>query len=216
MIRIDCAQGSTEWIAARLAIPTASQFDRIITNKTGKLSDQATKYAWELIAEEVLGYPIDGASSAFMTRGTVIEQKAVSYYELQRDVETEAVGVILRDDRRVGCSPDRLVGSDGLLEIKVPNAANHIGYLLEDDGIGSSYRAQLQGQLWLTGRAWVDSLSYNPGMPNGLVRIYRDEEYIGKLAAAVEQFLSMRDEMKLKLARRGYFPELKVPALKIA
>ena len=143
MIRLDCPQGSVEWIEARLGIPTASQFDKIIAPKTMKFSESAAKYAWALIAEQILRAPVDGASSAFMQRGETLERRAVSYYELNRDVETEPVGVILRDDRRVGCSPDRLVGDDGLLEIKVPNVANHIGYLLDADGIG--YRAQVQG-----------------------------------------------------------------------
>jgi hypothetical protein len=215
MIRIDCPQGSVEWIEARLGIPTASQFDKIITPKTMKLSDSSAKYAWALIAEQILRAPVDGGSSAFMQRGETLERRAVSYYELNRDVETDPVGVILRDDRRVGCSPDRLVGDDGLLEIKVPNIANHIGYLLDADGIG--YRAQVQGQLWIAEREWVDTLSYNPEMPNALVRVGRDEKFIAALAQAVDQFLEMVDTMKLELQRRhGLFLDFELPDLRIA
>jgi YqaJ-like viral recombinase domain len=214
MIRIDCEQGSIDWIEARLGIPTASRFDEIITPKTMKMSASCEKYACELIAEKILGYPMDQASSSFMVRGSVLEKKAVDFYELRRDCDTEKVGVILRDDRRVGCSPDRLVGVDGLLEIKCPNAANHIGYLLDADGIG--YRAQVQGQLWVTGRSWVDTLSYNPELPPALVRVQRDEEFIGKLAQAVDHFLSFVDESMLKLARAGHIPPIEAPALRIA
>lgn len=207
MIRLDCVQGSAEWAAARLAIPTASRFDEIITPKTMKPSASAEKYAWELIAEEILGYPVEeAADSGYMQRGTLLETKAVEFYELYRDVDTEQVGFILRDDRRVGCSPDRLVGANGLLEIKCPSAKQHIGYMLDDEG--ALYRCQVQGQLWLTGREWVDILSYNPELGSVVFRVGRDDKFIAALEAAVDAFLVLRDGMKAKLAARGYFPQI--------
>jgi hypothetical protein len=214
MIRLDLEQGSPEWFNARLGIPTASQFDRIITNKTMKLSEQSTKYAHQLIAEAWLGIALDAASSGFMQRGVEMEESAVSFYELKRDTDTETVGFVLRDDRRVGCSPDRFVGENGLLEIKCPSAAVHVGYLLDAEGIG--YRAQCQGQLWLCEREWVDTLSYHPELPPALVRQHRDEEFIAKLAAAVDQFLSFVVECKLRLAAMGYIDAPDVAGLKIA
>jgi hypothetical protein len=203
MIILDVVQGTTEWAEARIGIPTASRFDEILTPKTMKVSASAAKYAWELIAEQLLGEAMDQATSGFMLRGSIMEKKALQFYELQKDVDTKAVGFVLRDDRRVGCSPDRFVGSDGLLEIKVPSAENHIGYLLDDQGIG--YRCQVQGQLWLTGRAWCDTLSYHPQLPPALVRQQRDEEFIAKLAAAVDEFLGTVEQMKTKLTAKGLF-----------
>jgi hypothetical protein len=105
-----------------------------------------------------------------------------------------------------------LVGTDGLLEIKVPKPKNHIGYLLDEQGIG--YRAQVQGQLWIAERAWVDTISYHPDMPIALVRQYRDEAFIAALAKAVDQFLLMLDDMKDKLIRKG-LTKLKVPDLRV-
>lgn len=214
MIRINCVQGTSEWAAARLGIPTASQFDRIITPKTMKLSGQAEGYACELLAEQALGESMDDATSGLMLRGSIQESRAVKYYEFQTDTATTEVGFLMRDDRRAGASPDRLVGENGLLEIKVPNAANHIGYLLDDQGIG--YRAQVQGQLWISEREWCDTLSYNPVMPYALVRQYRDEEFITALARYVDQFHSMMDDMKEKLSKKGLFPDYERPALRIA
>jgi hypothetical protein len=215
MIRLDeFDQGSAAWAMARAGIPTASCFDKIITPKTMKLSETAVKYAWQLLAEQHTGAPMEDATAGFMARGEVMERKAVEYYELRRNVDTETVGLILRDDRRVGCSPDRLVGNDGLLEIKVPSAPVHISYLLDEEGIG--YRAQVQGQLWVAEREWNDTLSYHPTMPEALVRIHRDEEFIGKLATAVNQFLEMVDDMKEKLSRRGMFPDWKRADLRVA
>lgn len=214
MIQLDVAQGSSEWLHARIGLPTASQFSRLLTEKTLKFSAQAEPYAWQLIAEQVLGAPMDDVSSTFVERGTDMERRAVSFYELQRDVTTEVAGFCLRDDRRVGCSPDRFVSTDGLLEIKVPSAKVHIGYLLDDQGIG--YRAQCQGALWVCERDWIDTLSYHPVLPSALVRQHRDEEFIGKLAAAVQQFLAMMDDMKDRLQQRyGMFADEEFPALQL-
>lgn len=215
MITFDVAQGTTEWADLRLGIPTASQFHRIITPKTLKVSGQAADYAYELLAELVMGEPMDNATSGFMNRGTIQEHKAVQFYELQLDVETESVGFVLRDDRRVGCSPDRFVGPNGLLEVKCPAADTHIKYLLADDGIGADYRCQMQGQLWLCEREWLDSLSYNPLMPPALVRVTRDEDFIKALSFAVERFLEQLEGMKETLSKRG-LPQLEPRALLVA
>ena len=68
-IRLDVQQGTIEWVNARLGIPTASQFTRILSPKELKFSASATKYALELLAEEALRIPLEGESSAFMQRG---------------------------------------------------------------------------------------------------------------------------------------------------
>lgn len=212
---IQVTQGTTEWAMARMGIPTASNFDKIITPKTMKLSGQIDGYALQLIAEQLLGVPMDNATSGFMLRGTLLEERAVRYYELQRECDTVPIGFVTRDDGRAGCSPDRFVGEDGLLEIKVPNAANHLGYLLDKDGIG--YRAQVQGQLWVCEREWCDTLSYNPELPPAIVRQERDEAFITALAACVEQFNAYVDELKTKLQKQyGLFPEFASPLLKVS
>jgi hypothetical protein len=214
VIHLDLAQGSGAWFKARLGIPTASCFDKILTPKTMKLSGQCDGYAHLLIAEQILGRPMNTETFDFMERGNLLEKHAVTWYELQRDCDTEAAGFFLRDDRRVGASPDFLVGANGLAEIKCPSAPVHIGYLLDKDGIG--YRTQVQGQLWIAEREWNDTISFNPDLPNALVRQYRDEKFIAALAAAVDQFLSFMDECKLRLAQAGYIDAPNVPGLRIA
>lgn len=209
-ILCDVVQGTTEWAMLRLGIPTASAFDRILTPAKLELSKSAEGYAHQLIAERLVGEPLDGASSGFMDRGQVLERKAVEYYELLRDADTTAIGFILRADRRVGCSPDRLVGADGLMEIKVPAPHTHVAYLLDEKGIG--YRLQVQGQLWLAEREWNDTLSFHPTMPPALVRQYRDQKTITAIAAAVDRFLEFLYEEQIKLQRLyGLFPELQAP-----
>ena len=203
MIILDVKQGTDEWKRARLGIPTASQFHRIITPKTLKASSQAHGYMCELLAEWMLGEPLDdGAETPWMVRGTALEDEAVRWYELQRDATTTEVGLCLLDDRSAGCSPDRLVGDDGGLEIKCPSAKIHVSYLLGDPA--EDHRAQVQGALWITGRQWWDVLSYNPVMPQVLITAERDEEFIGALAEAVAAFDVRLAEAKQELIRRGY------------
>ena len=191
MIRLNMAQGSREWIQARLGIPTASQFHRIISPKTMKPSASAGGYLYELVAERIIGESLDELVTAYMERGAALEDEAVKFYELQRNLDTERVGFCLRDDGRVGCSPDRLVGGDGGLEIKCPSAKTHVGYLIGEPQ--NEYRAQVQGCLWITGRDWWDWLSFHPDMPPALIRFRRDEEFIAALDEAMSEFLGRLD-----------------------
>lgn len=204
---VDCKQGSIEWHLARLGIPTASQFDRILTPKKRTLAAGAEKYMHELLAEWLIGMPPGGASSAFMDRGNGMESWAVSYYELQRDVTTQAVGFVLRDDGSAGCSPDRLVGDDGGLEIKCKSATAHVAALLDDT---EDHYAQAQGGMWVTGRAWWDLLLYHPEIPSKIVRYERDEEYLSKFEPAMFEFTMALRRAREKLISLGCKPAEKL------
>ncbi len=205
MIRLDMEQGSAAWLEVRRGIPTASQFYRILTPKTQKPSSQAGGYLLQLLTEWALGVNQDEDVSEFMQRGHDLEAKALAYYELERDVAVERPGFILRDDRRVGCSPDGLiVGQPGGLELKVPSAAVHLGYLLNEDP--TRYAGQVQGGLWLAEREWWDFESYHGTLPPLLLRFPRDETFIRALAGAVDEFLGRLDEAKAKLTALGVTP----------
>ena len=87
------------------------------------------------------------------------------------------MGLIYRDDSRmVGCSPDGLVGEDGLLELKCPMAPTHLLWLCRGV-MPHVHRAQVQGQIWVSGRSWCDFMSYHPQLPPLLVRVEPDERY---------------------------------------
>lgn len=195
-------QGTEEWARLRIGIPTASCFAKIITPKTLKPSSQADMYMCQLIAEAILGMPLDAEASQFMERGSALEKEAVAFYELERDTTTAAVGFVTLDDGSAGCSPDRLVGDDGLLEIKCPSPAVHVAYRLGVDAVAEKYKAQAQGQLWITGRRWVDCLSYHPDMPPALTRTERDEAFIEALAAEVQQFNLRLEAARATLAQK--------------
>ena len=187
MIVLNCKQGSDEWVQARLGIPTASQFHRIITPKTMKPAASAEGYIDQLVAEYLLGEQLDDSPTDFMQRGNILEEEAVRWYEFNHQCDTIPVGLILRDDRMVGCSPDRLVGENGGLEIKCPMPKNHVGYLLH--GLSQDYRCQIQGGLWLSGRDWWDFVSYHPTLPKFEARIDRDDEFIRAMAELVDEFV---------------------------
>ena len=191
MREIVVAQGSHEWATARLGIPTASRFDSILTAKTRKPSSSSEKYMSELIAERLLGHSVTDVSSAFMARGSELEKRAVAAYEFEHDCETREAGLFLSDDDAYGASPDRLVGEDGLLEIKCPSAIVHVMALrgLQDE----AHTSQCQGQMLVTGRKWVDLVFYNPSLPRAEVRIERDESYIMDLRGALLSFCDRLD-----------------------
>lgn len=194
---ISCKQGSPEWHAARLGIPTASAFGKIVT-ASGKLSAQADGYLHALVAERILGLSVDAEATDWMERGKITEAEAVALFELRHNCDTKAVGFVTTDDGRAGCSPDRLVGSDSGLEIKCPSAAVHVGYLL--DVAPRRYWPQIQGALWITGFQRWHFLSYCPEFPPAEMVYERDEKFIALLADEVHDFNARLDAAHAKVA----------------
>ncbi len=80
-----------------------------------------------------------------------MEAEAVAWYELQRDVTVQRVGFVLRDNEKVGASPDGLVGEDGGLELKCPLPKTQVARLLDGE-LPAEYRPQVHGALLVTGR----------------------------------------------------------------
>lgn len=203
MIVLDVRQGSPEWHFARLGIPTASQFSRILSAKTYKVLAGSETYMHELLAEWLIGIPSNAATSGFMQRGTAMEPTALAYYEMQRDIKVTPAGVCLRDDRLAACSPDGLVGADGGVEIKCPSAKVHVSNML---GMSEDHFAQVQGNLWITGRTWWDLVSYHPEMPAAIVRFERHEEYLAALEKAMDTFIANLCAARATLIEQGAEP----------
>jgi len=201
MIILPGDQGTEQWRANRRGMPTASQFHRLLSPARLELSSQSFSYLCELVAERVLGVDVGPEATAFMERGQLMEQEAVAWYEFVRETETTKVGLCVRNDGLVGCSPDRLVGDAGALELKCPSAPVHVGYVLE--GLGQKYRLQAQGQLWITGRKWVDVLSYNPDLPPALVRLYPEPDVFKALDEVMPAFLQRLDEATVQLGGKS-------------
>lgn len=202
---IDCEQGTRQWLEARSGIPTASEFKKILT-PTGKPSTQADGYLHGLLAERMMGHPRLQAVSERMERGSQLESEAAEFYRFQRECDIARVGFVTNDAGTIGASPDRLVGDEGLLEIKVPAEHTHVSYLLAGAGasVDGEYKVQVMGQLWVTERKWADVLSYHPDMPPALFRVQRDEKFIEKLAEAVTEFSARLEGLAEMASRAGW------------
>lgn len=187
MKEIVCKQNSPEWIAARCGIPSASSFHQIIT-KEGKPSKQRDQYLYQLAGERITGMPEESYQSVAMLRGKEIESEARQFYEIIKEVEVKEVGFCLADGRfKYGASPDGFVGADGCLEIKSPMMAKSVSYII-DGGLPSLYFCQVQGQLLVTGRKWVDFLSYHKGLRPHIIRVEPHLEFQSKLKLELEKF----------------------------
>ena len=202
MIIHDCIQGTTEWLQLRAGIPTASCFERIIT-KSGKPSTQAEKYMHRLLAERIMGHPVTEFVSAYMARGSELEADARAYYEGVRELDVVKVGFCTNDEKTIGASPDALVGDEGLLELKCPAEHTHVAYLLTR-AVDAEYYPQAQGQLWIAGRKWLDIMSYHPEMPPAIIRVERDEAFIGTLSSALLTFSAALEMAAVDLRERGW------------
>jgi hypothetical protein len=205
---IECVQGSDAWLTARLGIPTASEFHKIITAVKGDLSKSARKYAHALVAETLLGRPLEKPPGTpwAMVRGKELEPAALQQYSFTNDVDVRTVGFVTTDNGKAGCSPDGLiVGARGGLEIKCTLDETHMGILL--DGPGEDYKQQVQGNLSIGELEWWDFYAYHPELPPVTIRTYRDDPYIAKMNAALTEFLDMRDAMLVKARSSGFFEQ---------
>lgn len=191
LITLDCEQGSEEWLAARLGIPTATGFENIVT-ATGKKSASYIKYMAELIEESILGGG-DTFKSDFMERGNKLEPQARAAYEFLTGNDVIQVGgVYLNEDREVMVSPDGLIPNlKKGLEIKCPKMSTHIRYLLEG-GVPAEYVIQVQANLWVTGYETWDFVSYCPEYQKQTLYLFtaaRDEKLMKAFDEHIQQFV---------------------------
>lgn len=185
-------QGSDEWKKLRMGIPTSSNFDQIITTK-GEVSKTAVKYMRKLAAERVSGTSEDGYVNDAMKRGIALEPEAIAFYELTQKVKVDRVGFCY-EEGKYGCSPDGLVGEDGMIQIKCPTAPVHIEYL-QSNIFPMDYFQQVQGELYVMNRKWSDFIAYYPGLKWLKIRVMRDEPFIQKLHFALKTFGTQLDRL---------------------
>jgi putative phage-type endonuclease len=194
---VSADQGTPEWLMERCGKVTASRMaDVMATIKTGEAASRAN-YRAELVAQRLTGQLEAGFTNAAMQWGTEQEPFARASYEIMRGVFVEEVGFVPHPQiMMAGASPDGLVGSDGMVEIKCPNTATHIAFLL-DGKIPQKYQLQMAWQMACCGRQWVDYASFDPRMPEYLrlkvVRYAATEAGIPAIEAAVRQFIAEVD-----------------------
>ena len=200
----DVAQYSEEHDRLRLGIPTSSNFHKIITPQ-GKPSKQWREYACVLIAERLLHRKLEFYNSPAMERGLIVEAEAADWYEFDQDVTVQRAGFITDDRQSIGCSPDRVVGDEGLLEIKAPLPHTQVEYWLSGE-LGERFRPQLQGQLYVSQRCWVDILCWHDVLPKLVMRVEPDEKFIASLDRELQIFNYFIERVMEKIRATSELP----------
>lgn len=173
---IDCIQGSPEWHAARCGIVTASRVRDILTGGEGKTR---RAYLLEIAAEKMGGSKDEGPPLTYeMQRGLELEPAVIELYGDLTGNTPEAAGFFISHQNLggLGYSPDGLVGEDGLLEIKTRKQKLQVE-LLQKGEVPTEHMAQIQTGLLVTGRKWLDYISYNENIPPFLKRVYPDVSF---------------------------------------
>lgn len=195
-------QGSDAWKQLRLGRVTASRVADIVAKTKSGYSTSRANYMAQLITERLTGVPAETFTNAAMIHGTETEPEARAAYEFYQGVTVEQVAFVSHPKiEQAGCSPDGLVGDDGLLEIKCPQSATHLETLL-GQAVPGKYETQIQFQMACTGRAWCDFVSYDPRMPENMrlfiKRVERDNKRISELETEIAGFLL---ELAVKLSQ---------------
>ncbi len=200
-------QKTPEWYAARLGKVGASRIaDLMARTKSGYGASRNNLMA-ELICERLTGVPTQGYTNAAMQWGIDNEAAAKAAYCFMMDAAVEDAGFIDHPAiKMAGCSPDGLVGSDGLIETKCPNTGTHVETLLTET-VDGKHVLQMQFQMAVTGRAYCDFVSFDPRVPPEMQlwvkRVYRDDNKIAEIEREVREFLANLDG-KVEALRSRY------------
>jgi len=200
---------SAEHHLARCGHITASRMgDLMATLRSGGSAASRAAYKADLVIERLTGVPQHGYQSAAMLRGIEMQSLAQAAYEFYLGVDIAVVEYVPHPHIPLsGCSPDGLVGDEGLVEYKCPLAPKHIDTLITQK-IDLAYILQCQWQLAChPKRKWVDFVSFHPDFPEEMTlyvqRLPRDTERIAQLEQQVEIFSSEIDQT-VKFLRKQY------------
>jgi putative phage-type endonuclease len=192
------------WLQERCGYITASRLaDVMAKGRNGAESRDRVNYRAQLVAERLTGRVVESYQSAEMKRGIDLEDIAVAHFEKVKNVLVDRTCFIKHPTIPMfGASPDRLVGLTQLLEIKCPNTATHIEYLLSKE-IPRDYQLQMLGQLACTGRSMCYWMSFDDRMPEDMrsiiIEFTADPIKKQEMETAVIQFNKEVEELIAKL-----------------
>lgn len=207
----DVEHRSLEWRELRCGYITASRAaDATATVKKGEAAARRN-YRTEVIAERLTKIPTpEGYVSREMRWGIEQEPFARAAYEMLRGILTEPGGFVVHPTiEGFGCSPDALVGLDGMAQIKCPNTSTHLEWMLAG-GVPLEHTPQMLAEMACTGRQWSDFVSFDPRVPKHLqlfvVRWQRDEKLISILEDEILKFSSDIAEVMDRLPQADGVP----------
>lgn len=171
-----------------------------------------TPHAWRLLQHTIRSGRSNITKAASLEWGIEHEKAARASYELERGLKVRQVGFVIADNPNYGCSPDGMVLPRGVLEIKCPwNPRNHLTVVINRT-LPQQYRAQVQGQLWVCERDWCDFVSFDPRQKEKqrmvIVRVFRDEAYIARLAEQCALFMELYHSKKNPVQHHRRVPRL--------
>lgn len=187
-------QNTPEWHQARCgSLGASAVHEALAKTKTGWGAGRANAKA-RIVLERLTGTPQESFTNAAMQWGHDQEDNAANAYAFLTGNEVQVCGIYKHPSiEGTHASPDRLVGEEGLVEIKCPNSATHLDTLLSKK-VPAKYITQMQWQMAVTGRKWCDFVSYDPRFPEQhqvfVQRVERDDERIAELEKDVAEFLA--------------------------
>ena len=186
----DFEQRTDEWLAYKLGKFGATDGQAIATNGKG-----LETLCFEKVSERLTGKPNSEYINPAMENGNTLEEEARNAVELEYGTPITQVGLIEMNEHVV-CSPDGLVKEDGLVEIKCPSNRVFVEYLYFKK-IDPKYLAQMQMQMLVSERKWVDYAIYNASFPNPLIitRVERDDAIIEKLKIGLDLGIKRIEEI---------------------
>ena len=194
MIIYDSPQGSDAWKQEKAGHFSASKANDLLM-KPSNAGYQNLIY--HIAYERMTGEPIETYHSKDMDNGVEGEPIARESYELDTYNKVHEVG-FMEINSWVGASLDGIIGEDGAIEIKCPKWNTQMGYL-ESQEIPKNYYNQMQFQLYVSGRKWVDFYSWHPKLKPFLKRVERDEKRIGEIQEAIFKAIKEVEQIINKL-----------------
>lgn len=213
MIKVykNLVQGSDDWLKARCGLLTASEMKKIITPTLKVASnDEERKHLYELLAQRITNYVEPSYISDDMLRGQTDEVEARLIYS-EKITPVSEIGFMTRDfggSVTIGYSPDGLVGKDGLIECKSRKQKYQIETILSRS-VPKEYILQIQTGLMVSGRKWLDFISYCGGLPMVIMRVYPDDKIQNAILEAAIAFEEQLQE-KLKVYNSGEIEGMKL------
>lgn len=196
-------QRSEAWYDERCGSLTGSIFADVFarSKRDGKPLKAYYDLIDRLIAERATGIPTWTPTTAAMQWGIDHEDEARDLYEAETGSIVEPVGFVPHPDVLwLGASPDGLIGTDGILEIKCPATTTHLRRI-KAGVVPEEYKPQMLLEMLCTGRKWADYVDYDPRLTGRFehLRLWtiRYEPTAEELQAALDaacEFLAIVDD----------------------
>ena len=190
------AQNTPEWLELRRGKFTASNFASLFMAKTTKGYQEVIN---NIVFERLTGEIPESFSNGWMERGKELEPLAIEAYQFQTFKAVSRVGFVELDEW-IGCSPDGFVGTDGMIQVKCPKYSTLIEYIL-DGSVPKSYQIQMQGEMWVSERAWSDFYVYHPKLSPLLIRVNRDEKLIKEIQSKIAEAKGEAEKRMTKIGK---------------